>query len=216
MKLRGILAAGLLAAASPAFAADIPAPSKIDAVTVFPSGAEVMRVIKVKLAAGEHTLLVNDFTADALPASIRVETAAADKLQIGSVDFSRVSLTSTDPAVLQSARKKLEDELEALSDQRAAEDNVIKSAETQKVYLENLTRLPQAPAPADARGPREDWQALTSVISKGMNEAAKTILDARLKQRQLDRAIADLRKQISTEDIAAERTGPQHLGHECS
>jgi hypothetical protein len=128
-------------------------------VTVFPSGAEITRVIKVKLTAGKHALLVKDFTGDALPASIRVEAAGTDKLAISSVDVSRVSLTSTDPAVMQSARKRLEDELEALGDQRAAEDVVIKAAVTQKIYLENLSKLPQAPGSSGAQGPREDWQA---------------------------------------------------------
>jgi hypothetical protein len=128
MRTGGILAAVLLAAASPAFASDIPAPSKIEAVTVFPSGAEVTRTVKVKLEAGEHTLLVNGIAGDAILPSIRVEAGAKDRLEIGSVDASQVSLASTDPAVAQSARKKIEDEIDALGDQRAAEDDVIKAA----------------------------------------------------------------------------------------
>ena len=40
--------------ASQAVAADVAATSRIDAVTVFPSGAEVTRLTKVKLEAGEQ------------------------------------------------------------------------------------------------------------------------------------------------------------------
>ena len=48
-----ILAAIVIAAPSLAFAAEIPTPSKVEAVTVFPSGAEVTRTLKVKLEAGD-------------------------------------------------------------------------------------------------------------------------------------------------------------------
>jgi uncharacterized protein (TIGR02231 family) len=197
MYVRGILVAFLLVAVTPAYAADIPAPSKMATVTVFPSGAEITRIVKLELTAGEHTLLVNDFTSKAILSSIRIEALQTDKLKISSVDVSRVNLTSTDPAIMQSARKRLEDELETLSDQRAAVDNVIKAAETQKSYLENLSRLPQTPGLSSAQGANVDWQALTGIISNGMNDALKTITEAKLKRRSLDRAISDLRKRIA-------------------
>jgi uncharacterized protein (TIGR02231 family) len=196
MRIPGILAAALLAAATPAYAADIPAPSTLDAVTVFPSGAEVTRVVKVKLEAGEHALLVNDVTGSAILPSVRVEATGTGKLEIGSVNASQVYLASTDPAVAQSARKKLEDEIEALSDQRAAEDNAIKAAELQQSYLLNLIKLPEALSNPGTQAPREDWQALSGVIGKGMSETAAAITGAKLKQRQLDRAIADLRTKL--------------------
>jgi hypothetical protein len=54
----GLLALILATTAfTPAFAAEITANSKIDAVTVFPQGAEVTRIAEAKLEAGEHTLI---------------------------------------------------------------------------------------------------------------------------------------------------------------
>jgi uncharacterized protein (TIGR02231 family) len=208
MYVRGIFVAFLLIAVTPAHAADIPAPSKIATVTVFPSGAEITRVVKLKLAAGAHTLLVNDFTSKAILSSIRIEALQTDKLKISSVDVSRVNLTSTDPAIMQSARKRLEDELETLSDQRAAVDNVIKAAETQKSYLENLSKLPHTPGLSSAQGANVDWQALTGIISNGMNDALRAITEAKLKHRGLDRAISDLRKRIAAAGSSIE-TRPQ-------
>ncbi len=105
MRTGGILAAVLLAAASPAFAADIPAPSKIEAVTVFPSGAEVTRTAEGEAGGGRTYASGERHCRRCHPASIRVEAAAADRLEIGSVDASQVNLASTDPAVAQSARK---------------------------------------------------------------------------------------------------------------
>jgi uncharacterized protein (TIGR02231 family) len=196
MRPSAILAAIVLALPTQAIAAEIAAPSKIDSVTVFPAGAEVTRAIKVKLEAGEHTLLVDGITGRANLSSIRIETAAGDKLEIGSVDAKSVELASTDPAVAQSARKRLEDQLDALNDERAAEDDVIESAKAQQAYLENLGKLPQMPAGAGGSAPKEDWQAVNGIIGSGMNEAAKTIAAAKRKQRSLDRSIADLRLQI--------------------
>ena len=78
-------------AGNAALAADIAAPSKIDAVTVFPSGAEVTRTLKVKIEAGEHTLLVDGIAGEAILSSIRIEVAAGDKLEIGSIDARHIS-----------------------------------------------------------------------------------------------------------------------------
>ena len=196
MRKCGILAAIVLAVPGAAIAAEIAVPSRIEAVTVFPSGAEVTRALKVKLEAGEHTLVVDGITGTADSSSIRIEAGAADKLEIGSVDVKQVNLASTDPQVAQSARKRLEDELEALGDQRAAEDDVIRTAEMQQAYLESLGKLPESRSSAGAQAPKEDWQALVGVIGNGMSDASKAIAGAKRKQRQLDRSIADLRKEM--------------------
>lgn len=210
MRLRGILAAGLLAAGSPAFAADIPAPSKIDAVTVFPNGAEVTRVIKVKLDAGEHTLLAGYITGEAVSKSIRIEASATDKLEIGSVDARKINLSSTDPALAQSARKKIEDQIQTLRDQNAAQDDIIKVAELQQTYLNNLAKLPQAPAGAPTAGtpaPQTDWRVVFGVIGESGTEVTRTIAAAKAKQREVKLAIEDLQKEMeAVADKDEERT----------
>lgn len=197
---RGIVAGlVLLFAICPAMAAEITVPSKIDAVTVFPSGAEITRLINVKLEAGEQTLLIGDITSEALPASIRVEASANGRLEIGSVDTRRLSLSSSNPTIALSARKKIEDQIEALNDSRAAEDGVIQAAAMQRSYLENLTKLPQTPTAAgpSASG-QEDWRGLFGVIGSSMADITKTVTGAQLKQREIDRQLADLRKQLET------------------
>src|SRR5215468_7349779 len=158
-----ILVPVCLFAAGPACAAGA-IPSKIEAVTVFPSGAEITRTVKVKLDAGEQTLLIDDITGQALLPTIRVEANATGKLEIGSVDARSVSLSSSDPALAQSARKKIEDQIEALTDSRSAQDDIVRAAEMQRAYLENLAKLPQTPAGSGTSAPREDWHALFAVI----------------------------------------------------
>jgi hypothetical protein len=52
---------------TPALAADIAALSRVDAVTVFPSGAEVTRAAEASIAAGEHTLIFDNLPGDLVP-----------------------------------------------------------------------------------------------------------------------------------------------------
>ena len=84
---------------SAAHAADVKGTTRIDAVTVFPSGAEVTRIGKVKLEGGDHVILFTDLPARAVHSSIRVEGKATGALVIGSVDSRRTFVPRTDDAV---------------------------------------------------------------------------------------------------------------------
>ena len=100
-------------------AADIPATSAIDGVIVFPQGAEVRRVTKVKIPAGTHTLIIPDLPAQAQAASIRVEGKATGRLEIGSVDSRSLSVPRGDAEAAASARRRIEAEIEKMRDERA-------------------------------------------------------------------------------------------------
>lgn len=197
MRTRWIFLAFSLSFPLAAVAAEVPASSKIDAVTVFPSGAEITRLIKVKLEPGEHTLLVRDLTGEALPESIRVEASAGGRLEIGSVDARIIGLSSGDPAVAQSERKKIEDQIEALNDSRRVQEGIVQASALQRSYLENLVKLPQTPIGAGGPSSREDWGALFAVIGNSVTEALKASEAAAVKTREIDRQLADLSKQLA-------------------
>ena len=186
MRKLAILLALSAPAGSAALAADTPAPTKIEAVTVFPSGAEVTRTLKVKLGAGEHTLLVDGIAGEAILSSFRIEVPAGDKLEIGSVDARHINLSSTDPAVAQTARKRVEDQMQGLRDAREVQDAAIKAAEGQEAFLDNLAKLPQAQNTGNAAVPPGQWRELFGVIGSSRTEALKAIQDAKLKQRDID------------------------------
>jgi uncharacterized protein (TIGR02231 family) len=182
-----------------AMAAEIKGASRIETVTVFPQGAEVTRITKLRLERGEHAILLQDLPGQAIATSIRVEGKATGALQIGSVDARRTLVVSGDPAVAQSARKRLEDEIERQRDQRNELETMVQTAETQKAYLANLAKLPTTPVSPGAPGvAREDWNGLFALIGTRMTEAAKTVSDARLKQRDIDKRIADLQKELAS------------------
>ena len=102
---------------TPAFAADLKGTSHVDAVTVYPSGAEISRVAEVHLPSGETTLILDALPGELDAQSLRVEGVGGSGLEIGSVD-SKLIYASSGP--IDAERAKLENEMEALTDERQA------------------------------------------------------------------------------------------------
>lgn len=180
-----------------AHAAEITATSRVDQVTVFLSGAEVTRLAKVSIDKGEHVLTIVDVPASAVPGSIRVEGAATGKLEITSVDTQRKYLARADAAAADAERKKVEDDIEALRDQKAAFDAAIAASDTQKALIANLAQLPVRPAPAAGQGVGEDWTRVLSLIAQGSADAARAQIEAQVKAREIERRIEDLEKKLA-------------------
>lgn len=180
-----------------ALADDIAITSRVDAVTVFPQGAEVSRVAKVKVEKGIHTVVISDVPADVDPSSIRVEGLATGKLEIGSVDSRRLMVPSTDAAVVASERRRTEDEIQILRDQRMGAEAQLQAAETQKILIGNLGQLPTRPSPAQGAERSEDWSQILTTIATGSLEAQRNAVDAQVKMRTLDRQIEDLEKKLA-------------------
>jgi uncharacterized protein (TIGR02231 family) len=182
-----------------ALAAEIKATSRIGAVTVYPSGAEIRRVGRVKLEQGDHVVLFGDLPAQAIPSSIRVEGKASGRLDIGSVDSRRVFVPHNDDAVTATERKRIEDEIQTLNDSKATLQASVQAAEAQKTLIGNLAQLPVRPSPPTAAtGPQPDWSQIYTLIGQRMIEAQKTVLDAQVKIRDVDRQIKDLEGKLAS------------------
>jgi uncharacterized protein (TIGR02231 family) len=185
-------------------AAEVEAQSKIEAVTVFPMGAEVTRTAKVQLEKGEHAILFRDLPADAIDGSIRVEGNATGKLEIGSVDTRKLFVPRADSEAAAGERRQIEDEIERLRDERATFEAQVQAAESQKALITNLTQLPTRPAPAAGPEKGEDWPLILSLVATGTVEAQRTQQDAQIKMRDSDRKIEDLEKKLA--ELAPEKT----------
>jgi uncharacterized protein (TIGR02231 family) len=198
--MRPWIALALLPVVAPgALAADIKGTSRVDSVTVFPTGAEVRRVGKVKLDRGDHAILFADLPARAISGSIRVEGKATGKLEIGSVDTRRVFVPRTDESVTASERKKIEDAIEKLKDEKAVLSAGAQAAEAQKALIGNLAQLPTHPAPANGAAPAQpDWGQIFGLIGQRFAEAQKAVLDAQVKVREVDRQIKDLEGKLAS------------------
>jgi uncharacterized protein (TIGR02231 family) len=181
-----------------AFAAQIPATSTVDAVTVFLSGAEVTRLAKVHLDKGEHTITVGDLPASAVPGSIRVEGRATGKLDIGSIDTAQKLLLHAQSDAADAQRKALEDKIQALKDQKKSVQAQAQAAKTQQKLIANLAQLPTRPTSQSAPATSlDDWTKILSLIAQGTTDASKLALDAEQKTREIDRQIADANALLS-------------------
>src|SRR5215471_6471334 len=180
-------------------AAEVKGTTRIDAVTVFPSGAEVTRLGKVRLEAGDNVILFTDLPARAIHSSIRVEANATGSLEIGSVDSRRTFLPRADDAIAASERKHVEDAIEKLKDDRAVLETAVQAAEMQKALIGNLAQLPTHPAPlGGAAVPQPDWGQLLGLIGERLAEAQRTVLDTQIKIRAADRQIKDLEGKLAS------------------
>ena len=180
-------------------AADVPAPSAIDAVTVFPQGAEVTRLAKVRLAPGEHTILITDLPPTAIGNSIRVEGKSSGQLAIGSVDTRRTFVQRAEVAQRAAERKGIELEIEKLGDEREMLNATIEGAQAQKKLFAELAGLPGKPVPVGMQSPQmPDWAQLAQLIGERTSGAQKVILETQAKIRDLDRRVEDLHKRLAS------------------
>lgn len=187
-----------LGVAGAASAADVAAPSRVAAVTVFPAGAEITRTAKIKIDKGDHTIVFADLPAQAIASSIRVEGKGTGKLDIGSVDTKRVSVPRLDALNAETERRKIEVEIEKLRDQRTVFEGQAQAAETQKALIQNLTQLPTRPAPMLGQtGGGENWPAVLALIASSTAEAQRANLEAQVNIRDTDRKIRDLEGKLA-------------------
>lgn len=182
-----------------AAAADQNADSTIGAVTIFPSGAEVKRNATVNLSAGETTIIFPDLPAETVAGSIRIDGESNGQLNIGSVDQRRLFVPQSGSDSDGSERKRIEEEIEKLQDQRRLLEGRIEASETRRALIKNLSNLPNVPPGREGAGSAAapNWTELLGVISTGINDVNESIVSANVAIRETDRKIADLQRKLN-------------------
>ncbi|WKA27664.1 mucoidy inhibitor MuiA family protein [Bradyrhizobium roseum] len=187
----GFLTTSLVAftvlAMEPARAADLAAVSAVDAVTVYPDGASVTRVVTLDLPAGDNSAVLKDFPLTLDPASLRVEGEAGVKLTIGAIDAKPPR--AAPPVNL----PELDKRIEALKDERVNLQGAIDAATARRKFAERFAEA--SPAGIGDKGearPIAEWRAAFAAVGEEVASADSTIRDAGRKQRELDREIARL------------------------
>lgn len=174
-------------AAVPIKAANVEANSAVDAVTVYPDGASVTRVITAEIAAGDNTLVLKDFPLTLDPSSLRVEGEAGAKLTIGAID------TKPPRAAPPVNLPELDQRIEALKDERGNLQGAIAAANARRKFAERFAET--SPAGIGDKGearPILEWRAAFAAVSEEVAAADTAIRDAERKQRDIDRQIARL------------------------
>ena len=186
-QLLSFVAVIAIVAAVPAMAADLESNSQIDAVTVYPDGATVTRLIRLDLPSGDSTLIARDFPLSLDPSSLRVEGEGGARLAIGGVD------TRQPGPVPATNLPQIDRKIETLRDERAALDGEIASATARRKFAERFAE--SAPAGLGEKGearPLSEWRAAFATVAEEIGGADKAIREARIKQRDIDRDIAKL------------------------
>jgi uncharacterized protein (TIGR02231 family) len=182
---------------SPAFAAEQKIASHIDAVTVYPSGADVIRVVEAHVAAGDTTLLLDDLPGELDPQSIRVEGQGGEGLEIGSVDSKLATLPAE---AMDAQRAQLEKQVQTLQDERGALDLVLADAEYQKKLLLTLVDKQLTPPPTPEKPSTVDATQLGSLldlVGAKLAAVSKTVHDAQLRQRDIDDQVEEIQTKIA-------------------
>ena len=214
-QLLSFVAVIAIVAAVPAMAAEIEAGSQIDAVTVYPDGATVTRLIRLDLPAGDSTLFARDFPLTLDPSSLRVEGEGGVRLVIGAVD-ARPPLPAPAANLPQIDRR-----IEALRDDRTALDGEIASATARRKFAERFADA--SPAGLGEKGearPLSEWRAAFAAVAEEIAAADNTVRTAKIKQRDIDREIARLEAERNATppkklevriDLSAEASAPALL-----
>ncbi|MEA2794522.1 MAG: hypothetical protein QOI87_1902 [Bradyrhizobium sp.] len=168
-------------------AADLDAASTVEAVTVYPDGASVTRVITLDLPAGDTTLVAKDFPLTLDPSSLRVEGEAGAKLTIGAIDAQPPR--AAPPVNLSDLDKRIE----RLKDERADLAGAVAAAAARRKFAARFAEA--SPAGIGDKGearPIAEWRAAFAAVSEEVAIAEAAIRDAERKQRDIDREIARL------------------------
>ena len=187
-------------AAAIAIAASLGAPfaqaleSRVDAVTVYPRGADVTRVAPVSLAPGSNTVML-----DGLPGDIdlgRVTAVVEDEtVEVRSVRLDvREQREAFDEEVrrLEAAILEVRDAIEAIDDEIAA-------AELQLKFLEGLAQDYAARERSEAVAGQADiasWRQAMDSIGSGAGEAMERIRNARKSRREDEQELSVLEREL--------------------
>jgi uncharacterized protein (TIGR02231 family) len=168
-------------------AAELPARSAVDAVTVYPDGASVTRIVTLDVPAGENSAVLKDFPLTLDPSSLRVEGEAGARLTIGSIDAKPPR--AAPPANL----PELDKRIEALKDERSNLQGAIDAANARRKFAERFAEA--SPVGIGDKGearPISEWRAAFTAVGDEIASADAAVRDAQRKQRELDREIARL------------------------
>ncbi|MDH7798446.1 MULTISPECIES: mucoidy inhibitor MuiA family protein [unclassified Beijerinckia] len=170
-----------LLAAAPAFAASFEVASKIDAVTVYPDAASVIRHASIELPAGTHTLVFRGLPMNLDPASLRIEGESDGKLSIGSVE-SRIA-----PADNAQADSAIAEQLRKLRNDRDIKQTMIDTLNAKRDMISRYAQASPEKLGGDSAPLEIDkWNAAWDVVGGAMGKINEELRVARNDLRDLD------------------------------
>jgi len=194
---------------SVASAEDILARGDIASATVYAQGAEVVRLVRVDLPAGQHRLIIpmRDLEGGELP-----DVTGPDGMRVGvpqvlrAVSIPEGSLDTAAEAEARAAAETAKGALQAAEDQLAVRDAEIDGIEAQLTYLTLLSRGGQ-----DGAAMPEDPAVLTQLLSTLGAETVRAgaeLQAAQADRRALEEAVSDRREELEIANRALAELRP--------
>lgn len=178
-----------------ATAADVVAPSRVDAVTVYRSTARVTRAARADLAAGPARVLLQGIPEGIDDDSIRVEGKGTAKARVFGVTVERVTAGETAAAEARAA----EERLERLQDEDRSLGDRIQAAQARIEFVKGLrsTYSEERAKNLAVRGvPAKEWQDLAVFVAGELSQGTAEIRKAEGARRELSRRIAQARADL--------------------
>ena len=188
------IATALVATASLNTPAAAALESRIDAVAVYPRGAEVTRVTRISLTPGSNTVVLDGFLGDIGLSRIQAGVEE-DSVEVRSIRLDLQEQREAYDAEVQ----RLEEAITQTKDEVAAIDDEIAAAELQLKFLEGLAQGYAANERSEAATGQADissWQQALDSIGEGASGAMERMRDARKSRREAQKDLSVLEREL--------------------
>ena len=177
-----------LCAANPAIAADIELTSKIQAVTVFPNGAQISRTAEAEVRSGANAIVFKGLPTSLDVNSLRVKATGAAGLVIGSVE-ARVAPAQQTP------RSPLAEKLRDLTNERNLLVQKSAALQAKKQMIQRYAKASPEKLGEKAEPMKVgDWDKAWNAVGGGLAKVAEELQAVQMRQREVARAIQVLRR----------------------
>jgi uncharacterized protein (TIGR02231 family) len=177
-------------ASTAAWAAEIAAVSKIDAVTVYPDAAIISRIAQADLPPGESTLVFKNLPLALDPASLRVEGEGSAKITIGGVD------AEVAPADIGAPDNSIDAKLQSLRAEREGWQSTVDALSAKRAMIMRFSQSgPEKLSPEAKPLDVGQWSAAWDAVAVGLAKLGDDLRPAFAKTRQLDEQIKALEAQ---------------------
>lgn len=191
---RHTIAPALLACAFslPAWAGDLSVQTSPDSVTIYPSGARVLRKGQADLPAGPQTLVMEDLPAGLDPESLRLKMEGPKGTTVFEVKL-REAFSSEEKAA---KRAKLEAQVQALEDQKTDSADRIASRKAEAEILKALADKAATKSGSESGAKVSELAASVGQVGKRLESLALAVRQEERSQRQLERRLAALKAEL--------------------
>jgi uncharacterized protein (TIGR02231 family) len=193
--MRALVLCSILPTLAFAAPAAVRAPSRIDAVTVYRTGARVTRAARVELPAGPARVLLDGLPDGLDDDSLRVEGKGQARARVFGVSVERVTAQEAAAAEARAA----EERLEKLQDEDRGLDDRIKAAQARIEFVRSLrsTYSEERAKNLAVRGvTAKEWADLADWVSGELSGATQEIRRAEAGRRDVQRRIAQARADL--------------------